>query len=41
MTSESYNEKRHELQTNNPVFTTFASSMGLIAAAMLMVEMVL
>lgn len=41
MTNESYDEKRHELESSTPVFSTFASSMGLIAAAMLMVEIVL
>lgn len=41
MTSESYSEKRHELQASNPVFNTFASSMGLIAAGILLIELVL
>ena len=41
MTSESYNEKRHELETPNPLFNTFAVSVSLIAVGMLLIELVL
>ncbi len=41
MTNESYNEKRHELEHSSPVFNTFASSTGLIALGMLLIELVL
>ncbi|MGI9401260.1 MAG: hypothetical protein ACR2O0_08410 [Rhizobiaceae bacterium] len=41
MTSETYSEKRHELENSNPVFNTFATSMGLIAAGLLFIELVL
>ena len=41
MTSENYSEKRHELETSNPVFNTFASSMALIAVGLLLIELVL
>lgn len=41
MTNEAYDEKRRELETSYPVFTVFASAMGLIAAVMLIIELAL
>lgn len=41
MTNEPYDDKRGELETSYPVFTVFVSTMGLIAAAMLLIELAL
>jgi hypothetical protein len=41
MTSESYNQKLQELEGPQPVFQTFFTAVGLIAAAMAIVQFVL
>ena len=41
MTSENYSEKRHELETSNSVFNIFATSVGMIAVGLLLIELAL
>lgn len=41
MTSESYDDKRHDLEAQSPVFSTFAASAGLISVALIIVQLVL
>ena len=41
MTSKNYSEKRHELEASYSVFNIFATSVGMIAVGLALIELVL